>query len=369
MISRREALLTCASLLACSASVSLPVFAAEEQGIEPARIKAARDKAIAFLRVSQSEKGGWTVQAGPGVSGLVTAGLLQSGVGPDDPMMQKALKFLTSFVQPDGGLYEPRNQIGNYETSIVILALKEANADKRYDETITNAVAYVKKIQFDGSEGVKKEDVKFGGAGYGRSGDRPDLSNTAFLLDALKAAGVDKDDEAMKNSIVFVSRCQNLETEHNTTEMASKFNDGGFYYTPIVNKDMAGKGLKSYGSMTYAGLKSMIYAGLSKEDPRVKAAFGWIQKNYSVDENPGQGQSGLYYYFQTFGKTLHVLGESTLIDANGVKHDWRKDLGEKLISLQKENGSWVNSNPQFFEGDPSLATGFALLALKYCDMP
>ena len=101
----------------------------------------------------------------------------------------------------------------------------------------------------------------------------------------------------------------------------------------------------------------------------VKAALGWIQKNYSVDENPGQGLSGLYYYYQTFGKTLHVLGEPTLIDATGVKHDWRKDLGEKLIALQKENGSWVNSNSQWFEGDPSLATAFALLALKYSEAP
>ena len=44
--------------------------------------------------------------------------------------------------------------------------------------------------------------------------------------------------------------------------------------------------------MTYAGLKSMIYAGLKQDDVRVKAAVGYIAKNYTVDENPGQGQRG-----------------------------------------------------------------------------
>ena len=45
--------------------------------------------------------------------------------------------------------------------------------------------------------------------------------------------------------------------------------------------------------MTYAGLKSMIHAGLTPDDPRVKAAITSISaKNYTLDENPGLGQSG-----------------------------------------------------------------------------
>ena len=56
--------------------------------------------------------------------------------------------------------------------------------------------------------------------------------------------------------------------------------------------------------MTYAGLKSMIYAGLTADDPRVKAAYDYITKHYTLDENPGLGQQGLYYYYQTFAKAL-----------------------------------------------------------------
>ena len=74
--------------------------------------------------------------------------------------------------------------------------------------------------------------------------------------------------------------------------------------------------------MTYAGLKSMIYAGLGKDDLRVKAALAYVKAHYTLDENPGLGQQGLYYYYHTFAKTMSVLGEPTLIDALG-EPDWR----------------------------------------------
>ena len=54
--------------------------------------------------------------------------------------------------------------------------------------------------------------------------------------------------------------------------------------------------------MTYAGLKSFLYAGVGKDDPRVVAALGWIKRHYTLAENPGQGQSGLFYFYQTFAK-------------------------------------------------------------------
>ena len=120
--------------------------------------------------------------------------------------------------------------------------------------------------------GQDKSSPSYGGAGYGRN-KRPDLSNTSFFLDALKAAGDGPDDEAVKKALIFVSRCQNLESEHNTLPFATKNPDGGFYYTPAGGGvSQAGNlpdgGLRSYGSMTYAGLKSMIYAGVGPDDPR-----------------------------------------------------------------------------------------------------
>ncbi len=41
----------------------------------------------------------------------------------------------------------------------------------------------------------------------------------------------------------------------------------------------------------------------------------------------------MFYYYQTFAKTLSVIGDDQFTDAAGAKHDWRKDLAEKLFSL------------------------------------
>jgi squalene-hopene/tetraprenyl-beta-curcumene cyclase len=175
----------------------------------------------------------------------------------------------------------------------------------------------------------------------------------------------------VQKALVFVSRCQNLETEYNTTPFAAKNPDGGFYYTPAAGgASMAGKspegGLRSYGSMTYAGLKSMIYAGLGPDDPRVAAATKWIAQHYTLDENPGMGTAGLYYYYNTFAKALAAGEVGKFEDASGKSHDWRADLIAKLAALQKPDGSWVNENNRWLEGDANLVSAYALLALTSC---
>ncbi|MEE9602613.1 MAG: prenyltransferase/squalene oxidase repeat-containing protein, partial [Thermoguttaceae bacterium] len=195
--------------------------------------------------------------------------------------------------------------------------------------------------------------------------------NTSFLVDALIAAGNGPDDEAVKKALVFISRCQNLETEHNTTKFSTKNPDGGFYYTPAAGgSSQAGEtpdgGLRSYGSMTYAGLKSLLYAGVGPDDPRVKAAVEWTEKFYNLDSNPGMGNAGLYYYYHIFAKALDATGKDLVKDAKGKKHNWRVELIAKLIERQRPDGSWINENERWLEGDPNLVTAYALLALAYC---
>jgi squalene-hopene/tetraprenyl-beta-curcumene cyclase len=118
--------------------------------------------------------------------------------------------------------------------------------------------------------------------------------------------------------------------------------------------------------MTYAGLKSMIYAGVGPDDPRVKAAIAWIKKYYGLAENPGMGAAGLYYYYHTFAKALDAVGKDALQDEQGVSHPWRRELLGELAKRQKPDGSWVNDANRWMEGDKSLVTGYALLALSYC---
>ena len=120
--------------------------------------------------------------------------------------------------------------------------------------------------------------------------------------------------------------------------------------------------------MTYAGLKSMIYAGVEAEDPRVQAALDWIGRFYTLAENPGMGDAGLYYYFHTFGKALQATGKDSVRDAGGSVHDWRRELIATLAQRQQSNGSWVNANDRWLEGDAELVTAYALLAISYLSL-
>src|SRR6185503_3964599 len=141
---------------------------------------------------------------------------------------------------------------------------------------IDKASNYLKGLQWNenitGPKGEKVDQTNafYGGWGYGRHG-RPDLSNAHFAIEALHDAGLNSDDPAFKSALIFLSRTQN-NSETNDQPWAG--NDGGFVYSPGVEGGDSEAGMitlpdgrkmpRSYGSMTYAGLKSMIYAGLSK---------------------------------------------------------------------------------------------------------
>lgn len=360
------------SLLLLPLSVLLLVSPAWSQNspVPAKELEATIAKGVEFLKTTQSADGTWTAPNALGITALATHALLISDVPADDPTVSAGLKHIVAAVQPDGGIYHPDSTHRNYETSISLLALEAANADGRYQQTIDQAVAFLKRLQWDEEEVGDRAHPAFGGAGYG-SKSRPDLSNTSFFIEALRAAGVPSSDPAMQNALVFVSRCQNLEGPHNTTEFAAKVDDGGFYYTSAAGgSSQAGEtpegGLRSYASMTYAGLKSMIYAGVTPDDPRVKAATDWIRKFYTLEENPGMGQQGLFYYYQTFAKALDALGTEIFVDASGTRHDWRNELARHLISLQQPNGSWVNPAERWYEGDPNLVTAYTLMALQHC---
>ncbi|MFZ5830091.1 MAG: prenyltransferase/squalene oxidase repeat-containing protein [Planctomycetota bacterium] len=361
-------MVTVGGLLASAVAADRERADASESGA----VAQAVERGIEFLRSKgQAQDGSFSGQTGIGVTALVATAILRHGRTADDPLVAKSLEYLKGFVQPDGGIYVTDTFHKNYETCLALVAFQAANGDGRYNDLIKSAEKFIKGAQWDEGEGIDKSHFNYGGAGYGRN-KRPDLSNTTFLLDALQAVGSGPDDPNVQNALIFVSRCQNLESEKNATPFAQQGpNDGGFYYTPAAGGvsfagEAEGGGLRSYGSMTYAGLKSMIYAGLGPDDKRVKAALDWIRKHYGLNENPNMGQQGLYYYYHTFAKALAATKLETLEDDQGNKHDWRADLRKELISRQREDGSWLNDETRWMEGDPNLVTGYALLSLANC---
>jgi squalene-hopene/tetraprenyl-beta-curcumene cyclase len=364
---------TLAAALMFLAGGPIPTSRAEPSSGTSPQIGQLVDRGVAFLRAAQAEDGSFSKHAGPGVTALAAAALMQNGRGPADPVVAKALGFIQQHVQQDGGIYQSGSKYRNYETCLAIMCLQQANQHGRYDPILQRAERFVKQIQWNQDEGADLDSTSFGGAGYGTH-KRPDLSNTSFLIDALKSLGRGPDDPAIQQALVFVSRCQNLETHHNQTEFPTLNPDGGFYYSVAAGgSSQAGNtpngGLRSYGSMTYAGLKSMLYAGVDAQDPRVLAAVEWIEKHYALDQNPGLGNDGYYYYLHTFAKSLSALGRDNFTDSQAIAHNWRAELAAALAERQQPDGSWVNSHTRWLEGDPPLVTSYALLALSYCRHP
>ncbi|QDV90123.1 Prenyltransferase and squalene oxidase repeat protein [Phycisphaerae bacterium RAS2] len=330
-------------------------------------------KALKFLAARQEKDGGWNAKYGPAVTAIVAKAFADSpDYGPNHAVVQRAVESILRHAQHDGGFYERQQNLANYQTSVVLTFL--ASLDRaRHAPHIAKAQAFLKGLQYDESEKKDVKDTWYGGAGYNTT-KRPDLSNTQMMLEALHQSGLSTDDPVYKRAIVFISRCQMNETT-NDQPFARGASDGGFVYTAADGGESKatggfelGRPLRSYGSMTYAGFKSYLYAGLSRDDPRVTAARTWIRQNYTLDVNPGmpdrQKREGLYYYYHVFSRALVAWGEPTITDGAGHSHDWRVELCRKVTSLQQPDGSWLNEADRWLEGDADYVTGLTVTTLQ-----
>jgi squalene-hopene/tetraprenyl-beta-curcumene cyclase len=375
----RSILVACISV-GLAVAMSPGVARADGRADPSAAAQKQVDKGLDFLKSQQKEDGGWpNADDLPGINALVLRGFVADArLGPKSDVVKKGFAKLLSAQVDDGGIY--RGALANYNTAIAISALSAAN-DPDYKPQLDKAITFLKggqitdKTRNPKAGPIDEKSPWFGGVGYD-SRSRPDLSNTQMFIDALHDAGLKPDDPAFQNALKFVTRSQNL-SEKNDQPWAG--DDGGFVYTP-VNGGQSNAGeytgpdgkrlLRSYGLMTYAGLKSMIYAGLTKDDPRVKAAWAWIQSNWTLDENPGMrlagpdnAKAGMYYYYNTLARALNAYDEPVLTDRKGQKHDWRVELVEKLGSLQGPDGSWVGDR-KWMEQDPVLTTAFVVISLE-----
>jgi len=382
-------------LVALVLAVALPRPAAALDDDHWQLASAAIDKGIAYLRTTQNADGSWMPEPGPAITGLVVTGMLaQPDIDAADPAVAKAIAYIMTKQYEDGSFRENEDGIlANYNTAICLSALARVGNDPKIAEAIKKGQQYLMANQWqagmkddEGTE-VSDDHPYHGGFGYGKHG-RPDLSNTQIALQALHDTGVDCDDPAFQRALVFLNKLQAY--EGNKTYGNVIINDGGFIYAPSINSDHihtpeskanqdqidAGdpgeevSDLRTYGGMTYAGFKSLLYAELERDDPRIKLVLEWISKNYKLDVNPGMPEDaklqGLYYYYMTMARALNAWGSSTVKVVEGeasVQRDWANDLIDVLAKAQQDNGSWVNSAPRWLEDKPDLATAYAIIAL------
>lgn len=163
------------------------------------------DRGLEYLRKKgQAQDRTLTSQAGSGITALAVTAALRNGVPLEDTLVARGLTAMEKVVQSDDGIYGS-DRLRNYETCVGMVCFAAANTDGRYDEILSNAEKYVRSLQIGG----ENTHPWYGGVGYGGP-ERPDLSNTAYLVEALTALDASPDDEAIQRALTFVSVCQNL---------------------------------------------------------------------------------------------------------------------------------------------------------------
>ncbi|MFO1051520.1 MAG: prenyltransferase/squalene oxidase repeat-containing protein [Planctomycetota bacterium] len=304
-------------------------------------------------------------------------------------VIDEGLHALVDAQKEDGSIGD-RNT--NYTTCAAVLAL-HASGREEFEPAIKKARKYVVGIQNVESRGYARGDRDYGSIGYGGS-QRGDLSNLHFAIEALRVAGAGPDDESIQKAVVFLQRTQNLKAVNDFSGRVrddsgewmevTPGDDGGSAYYPgnsaagYITLSDGKKVPRSYGSMTYALLKTYTLAGIPTSDARVAAAIHWIEQHWTLEENPGTDPAdekarfaGLFYYYMVLAQALDAAHVGKLhVPAKDkpdstVEIDWRQELRTHLTAIQRPDGSWLNQkNGRWWENQQTLCTIYVLLALQ-----
>ncbi|MFY9340938.1 MAG: prenyltransferase/squalene oxidase repeat-containing protein [Planctomycetota bacterium] len=378
----------------------VPLLLAPARAQEPTW-SAAQQKAAGFL-MQQQKDGVFSVKMGerrfpdPGFTALALAALQSKPAKlrseTEQRTLDAGLKWLAAGQNEDGSFGQ---RVQNYTTCAAVMALTRW-ADEARKPVLAKAQRYVLGIQNCEATGSSPTDLEYGGVGYGSKGERSDLSNVQFAIQALRDSGLATDHDAFQRALVFLQRTQNLASvndqsgklkikgEGSEPATLKVGDDGGAVYYPgespagYVALPDGSRTPRSYGSMTYALLKTYTLCGLKGDDPRVQAAVKWLGANWTVTENPGSDPKlgepakyqGLYYYYMLLAQALDAAGiarVNTQRDGKPVEVDWKKDVRQQVESLQRPDGSWLNDrNGRWYEDLDILCTCYALLALDHC---
>lgn len=384
-----------AVLAALTLALVAPPAPAANAAPDPAT-DAAIEKGVAWLVAKQAEDGSFSNPQFPGLSGLALWAVAASGNPACSNVVRKGADYILSKAQADGGIYTPipgrkGGGLATYNTAVCLTALAATGRDDITDVVLA-ARAFLAESQHLG------DDVFKGGFGYDKQTDRPytDLMNTHFVIEAMRRtqtfedrrpAGQKRIDINWQAALDYANRLQN---GSDTGDSA-----GGFYYSPGDAKagtekrpprpsapgtsaqsakpaapDAAGETnapvvLRSYGSITYAGLLALVYCDVDRADPRVQSALNWVSRHWTLDENPGMQDQGLYFFYNVMARSLAAGGIESIPREQGGTIAWARELVAKVVSLRQEDGSWVNRNGRFWENDPVLATAYSVLALEF----
>jgi len=368
------------------------------------RIDDSLTKAVEYLMAKQSEDGAWRSETygcfrdGPTLTPYIMSCLLflpQGGVRMQGSF-RKGARYVMDMVDEDGNI-----RLGEHGLNFPVYTAASASRvvvllDKAEEHKETQAawLAFLLARRLSTSLGWDPADADYGGWGFALDIPKKpapgqlkcafcesNLTATIFGIGALHSAKVQRDDPIWKDILIFVKKCQNFSDDPARSD--ERFDDGGFFFRPgdalenkagIAGTDRFGRErFHSYGSMTADGVRALLGCGLGPDHPRVVAGKKWLEDNFTVETNPGSFAEGrevlrgatYYYYLWSVAHALTRLGIREAPSEAGPVN-WAEVLADKVMDLQRPDGSWVNRFTDAKEDDPLVSTPWAAAALANC---
>jgi hypothetical protein len=317
------------------AAVAPPTTRADD--IDPEKVRQAIEGAIGYLERTQNDDGSWPAWRQYDLTSLCTLALLNAGVEPQSPTIQRALTWLRN---------PARQPTTTYLVSLQTMALCAAEPRK-------DLVLIRKNARWLEEQQIKSGEMKGAWAYPVGKGDN---SNAQFALLALHEAqrvGVAVQDETWRLALGYWQSSQNP--------------DGSWDYLP---------GMSGTGSMTCAGICSIVIAsgklsqgdaddsggriqccGDQQDNQHVERGLEWLGRNFSIDANPGANGRWTLYYLYGLERTGRLTARRFI-----GEHDWYREGTDKLVNEQDiVSGLWNGSSAG--EDNPHIGTSLALLFL------
>jgi squalene-hopene/tetraprenyl-beta-curcumene cyclase len=287
-------------------------------------------------------------------------------------IVSRALEFIAARAQEDGGIYVPPSGgygggLEVYNTAVSMTALY-ASGNQSYLPVIRKARDFIAASQHYG------DDIYKGGFGYREEGMEEYVHglNTFYSMQAMaltESIDTETTNEDGRARIDWGGTVDYFQLrQDNAVSILPEAPQLAYSPGPAEKSLEEDRFFHSYGSMTYVGLLALVYADIDRSDVRVRSAFDWAREHWTLEENPGRGEEGVFFFYYVLTRALSAYGVDLIQTSRGEFLNWRAEVAERVISLQRYDpdgrGYWVNDTARFWEDDPVLCTSYANLTLQ-----
>jgi len=323
-------------------------------GTARAAVDAAIERGTRWLLARQDARGAFVaVTAKPTAEVALTAVALWAAAPSRGGAPEKAAaatEFLLRHRQPDGGIYDPRSGLAVYTSGIAAQALRALAPPP--SSPLADAAHAVELFVYQ--HAIPESYVDLAEAAPDARADVG--AGAARVLDS--ASGLTAE---QKSALAFLARSS----------------EGGGRLPSRTRKPQWKAPGAQLDAFSYDDMLPMVYLPLAHDHQIAQRAYEAVRTGYELDRNPDltrrygaagfqPGTQGLYYYYVVLARALAVRATPWLTTADGRRHDWVRELSQKLVARQAPDGSWVNSDATWWEDEPVLVTSYALIALAIC---